>query len=1657
MKAEIIGEKYHIVRRLGGGGFSDVYLVRGSGEDCALKLLKGSAENIKRSTLDEFKNEFEILKDMCHPNIAEILDFGFDENLQQYFYTTELIEGRDFYKTTEGMGTDEVIDLFVQALRALEYLHSYRTYHFDIKSANVLVIPGSKPTLKIIDFGLAGIDPRGRLIGTPSYMAPEIVARERADGRADLYSMGVLLYYSLTRKNPFRSGDTKETLLRQSRFTPPAPSTNDATISPWVDKVVMKLLEKNPANRYASAAAVMRDINRLGSKSYPLETPETLMSYIPDEGRYIGRALEIESINLMAERLKGVFGEVAGIYVRGPFGSGKTRFLREIKYGLQLKDIVVESASAKVAGEYEAWSAALQSHLQKGVGLKVFFLDDVEEILDDEIAYGRLMMLLSQMKRASQSSSAIVAVAVGDGVADGIHTSIEQILKNHISMSPLDRSELKDYLISLTGLDEPPVVLTEELHRRTEGNPLFVTELLKSLIAGGGLFDAHGRWKETVFEDVGVDFSRADISETIGGLLLERVKGLGGGEREILNALAVAGRPSTATELARWSGLAGSHLAISKLLGSGLLSRGDGALVEFENALMERVIYDALSVEERARLHDRLAEIFAEMDGERLEILHHISLGSDRALALEAAKTVALEKISEGRGGESIKYLKRAIDISEELGGGDAKLQMKLGEAYLLDHDYESAKEQLSKVEAMLGKSSADSKTSDLNAEVMTRLGSTYIKLQEYDKARTALKSAHRAIKSGGGAALQRIVVDNFLAGILYHEGRLGDAGRIFEKTRAEAAELDQESRARITNNDLGMVLMADGKHEEAIKVLNEDLEHATQVGSDLLIARAHYNLGQHAAMSRDFPLAIESYKRCADVCRESQNVELMLRAYNGIGNAFQLSGDLRGSIEYYDRGLALHERVGDLRGGAAIAINMGILEAQRGDPEAALDRLIPAIEYLRSLPEKGATDWAALSRGLLEAGDILHKRGDDSQAHLQLDESRSIATRVPQASSYLFWILATQADIAKARDRREEFIELVRKLDPLAEDDEAIEMVKGYHKQIKEWKSDGSNSLENSAVSIKSEASGQPDSVWRKILEINKLISGESDLGYVLKSVLFYAMEFTGAEGGAVILADPDGELKLACLKNMKGDDEEVSFSTTLARRVLESGKMVRTDDAGGDERFSSEASVNAGQLRSILCLPVRSRNMTIGVLYLHDRFRVGAFADADVLILDAFADQMGLAIETARLLAASEKKEKDLSEELAEASRRAQRFEELLGESSYEINSDLGLIVGRSAAMKKILGTIRKVADTDLSVFICGESGSGKELVARALHDNSSKRKDERFVAVNCGAIPATLMESELFGYKRGAFTGADRDKRGLIEEANSGTLFLDEIGELAPALQVKLLRVLQEQEYTRIGDTESKKVDVRIVAASNRDIDEMRSDGSFRDDLYYRICQMRVDLPPLRERPEDIAVLVQRFVSEFASDRNLKVHPKFMKKILSYPWPGNVRELRNLVEVSCALVEGDVIDESALPRNHPLAMKRGMDGPATSSRRISRSAKIDDANDYDPEKSWKDYEREIMAKCYAANDYSARATATELGIAPSTMYKRIEELGLTNRNDPIFNSDFIYARGVGLLNYRARIFSAAQIAAEGKASRAIANLAVSQGLFYKVIKKG
>jgi len=317
-----------------------------------------------------------------------------------------------------------------------------------------------------------------------------------------------------------------------------------------------------------------------------------------------------------------------------------------------------------------------------------------------------------------------------------------------------------------------------------------------------------------------------------------------------------------------------------------------------------------------------------------------------------------------------------------------------------------------------------------------------------------------------------------------------------------------------------------------------------------------------------------------------------------------------------------------------------------------------------------------------------------------------------------------------------------------------------------------------------------------------------------------------------------------------------------------------------------------------------------------------------------------------------------------------------------------DFDRIVGQSDPLKRVLGVVKKVAKSNTTVLIRGETGTGKELIAGAIHHNSL-RASRNFVKVNCAALPETLLESELFGHEKGAFTGADRQRIGRFEQADGGSLFLDEVGDMSAAIQAKILRVLQEHEFERLGGTRTQKVDVRLVAATNRDLSVMVASGAFREDLYYRLNVVSVEMPPLRERKEDIIALAMFFVKKFAGELKKKIDgidPEAQKMLLRYNWPGNIRELENSVERAILMTEGQFIT------SEDLRLGEAATAGVSNTREASALVKIPPSG-----VPLEEIERSALMEALKMSNWVQKDAAELLGISPRVMNYKIKTLGI------------------------------------------------------------
>ena len=471
-----------------------------------------------------------------------------------------------------------------------------------------------------------------------------------------------------------------------------------------------------------------------------------------------------------------------------------------------------------------------------------------------------------------------------------------------------------------------------------------------------------------------------------------------------------------------------------------------------------------------------------------------------------------------------------------------------------------------------------------------------------------------------------------------------------------------------------------------------------------------------------------------------------------------------------------------------------------------------------------------------------------------------------------------------------------------------------------------------------------------RRLLTLSRRLNTEASVERILDDVIDTAIELTSAERGFLLLRQPDGELAPVVSRNFFAADLAArpgpsstgdstgdasggpaspaaipsatpSVSRSIAERAAQTGEPVVTVDAGIDERFGAAASVAALRLRSVLAVPLRQRGTITGCIYVDHRLRGGAFDTAAASVLGELADIAAIAIENARLTGDLRRTTHEvaelngrLSHELAERDAELVRVKAELPDRD-RLRHRYERIVGRSPATVKMLDVIDRAAATALPVVIVGESGTGKELVARALHDHGP-RKAGAFVAINCSAVPEPLLESELFGHARGSFTGADRDRRGLFEVADGGTLFLDEIADTSPGMQAKLLRVLQDGMIRRVGDTRTRQVDVRVIAASQQPLAALAAAGRFREDLRFRLDVISVPVPALRDRDGDVPLLVEALLARLCAGKPIpRLTRAAMRALGQHRWPGNVRELENALARGVAM-GGDVIDLGDLP---------------------------------------------------------------------------------------------------------------------------------------------
>jgi transcriptional regulator with GAF, ATPase, and Fis domain len=477
----------------------------------------------------------------------------------------------------------------------------------------------------------------------------------------------------------------------------------------------------------------------------------------------------------------------------------------------------------------------------------------------------------------------------------------------------------------------------------------------------------------------------------------------------------------------------------------------------------------------------------------------------------------------------------------------------------------------------------------------------------------------------------------------------------------------------------------------------------------------------------------------------------------------------------------------------------------------------------------------------------------------------------------------------------------------------------------------------------------------YRKLQEFSGRLADNHGLGDLLEALLDSVIGLTSADKGLLILLEGQ-ELRVRVARNVRRENIEdaiTQVSDSIVAKVLREKRPVIVSDALHDAEFSTSVSVVNLKLCSVMCVPLLDKGLVLGLLYVGNDRVANLFDQRSLDVLGVFAAQASLILANALLVNELRLDNLELQARLAES-----RF---------------GEIVGSCQSMRQVFRTVDRIATTDISVLVTGETGTGKELIAREIHRRSDRR-DGPFVTLNCGAIPENLLESELFGHLRGAFTGATQTRAGKFQAASGGTLFLDEIGEMPLPLQVKILRALQEKVVTRVGDTRVESVDIRIIAATHRDLEEGIRTGAFREDLYYRLNVVQLHLPPLRDRGDDILVIAKYLLQKLVQEYPTRVRgfaPPALDAMKRHLWPGNIRELENRLKKAVVLCERTLIAaedldlrEEDLPPVLPLQQAK------------------------------EEFQRRYIWEVLQRNGGNRTKAARELGVDPRTIFRFLEK---------------------------------------------------------------
>ncbi|HZI93076.1 MAG TPA: sigma 54-interacting transcriptional regulator, partial [Patescibacteria group bacterium] len=1214
-----------------------------------------------------------------------------------------------------------------------------------------------------------------------------------------------------------------------------------------------------------------------------------------------------------------------------------------------------------------------------------------------------------------------------------------------MELSRLRAEDVAAMLAGMFGLESAPADLVDLILRETEGNPFFVQVAVEALIEEQELARPGIDWHHDVTALSSIPFPRS-VSDAIARRLtrLDAVEtavleALAVGEKPVEEPLllGVLGVQGGSNPFARSiDGLLRRRLVAREVAPSG------GMTLRIDHVRTRDHVYESMDWGRRRDLHGRFGLALEALGSAGVEDLaHHFISSPDAARALDYAERAGAHAMALCASERAIHYFERALEM---VGPGDAprRLRVQLNLAHALRQARQNAKAIDAYDRVVKGARAAGLRR--LAYEGIDGVMDLSWRTGQHEEAQRIAEKVIPVLRAEGEKGILSGCLCS-LANSAATRGRFEEARDLNQQALALRREIEDPHGTAACLNNLGLLDMVLNPTDEGRAQLEEALALRRRLGDHQQAAEVLGNLGVWHRKRGEFTAAAARIEEALEFGRQHRDRWLVGQSQANLASIYlaqarmdrahaaareaivcaRAVGDELLECEALDylgmverelgrpvEAEAAHERAVTLARRAGLAIQeayaLASLALDRPSQDARLlkenlrkavkiaspsssprlqsrlheasgraslagGELVQATQSARLAIETATPGrfTQSIAAGELLLGDcLLAEENDAGVDEASQAAGRAIAAAAPVGLLEAIWQgHAMIAEIARRKGRRalergalaEAAEALQRAADSMT--DEPIRLA--YLAAPR--RAEVLRRASALAVRRKAEAGdGSPERALAAIYEIASIINSMSDLDTLLDRVLDVGLGIVGGERGLItLLDDTTGEQRIAAARDLEEETvrDALEYSRSIVKQAA-AGRIIVALDASSDDRFKDFKSVGLYAIKSLLCVPMKSHDKIIGTVYVDSRRQGAPFDEQDLRFLEAFANLAAGAVGQARL-------QERLASENVYLMREA-------GERNRYQN-----IIGKNVKMQAVYDLMEKVAASNLPVLINGESGTGKELVARALH-YSGPRRHRKFFSENVAAIPDTLLESEMFGHVRGAFTGADRDRKGLFELADGGTLFLDEIGDMSVPMQSKLLRALQEGEIRPVGGKESRRVDVRIITATNKDLDRMMKEGRFREDLYYRINVVKIPLPSLRERKEDIPLLVDHFLQKITREAGkppLRMEMGALQLLLRYSWPGNIRELENEVARLAVLCPGDVITQRDLMESGEL---------------FDKITSLEEKDSFTPLEEME--RRQIVKALMEAAGNRGRA-AELLGISRATIFRKLRKFNISH----------------------------------------------------------